>query len=138
MLREDESVNRMQESLQLFESLVNSEWFWRTPFIIFFNKKDIFEKKIKVVDPKVCFPEYDGGLDYDKAKDYIRDRFLELDQKRSPTRAIYYHYTCATDTKNIEAVFNIVRDVLLKKNIGNVFGTARPLVIDNNHLLYML
>jgi len=122
VLREDETKNRMQESLELFDSLVNSEWFWRTPFIIFFNKMDLFEAKIKETDLKVCFENYTGGCDKDKAQEFIKDQFLAVDLKRSPTRSIYYHFTTATSTENIKKVFDVVRDVLVKKHLGSVFG----------------
>jgi hypothetical protein len=32
------------------------------PIILFLNKKDLFEKKIKEVDLATCFPEYKGTL----------------------------------------------------------------------------
>jgi len=121
VLREDESTNRMHESITLFESLINSEWFYKTNFIIFFNKKDLFEQKIKTKDLKVCFPEYSGGCNAEAAKQYIATKFEELNHKRHPQRLIYHHFTCATDTTNIRAVFADVRDILLKGAIGSVF-----------------
>lgn len=39
-LYEDESINRMQESLALFDSICNSRWFVRTSIILFLNKID--------------------------------------------------------------------------------------------------
>jgi len=38
MLYEDESINRMQEALVLFDSICNSRWFVRTSIILFLNK----------------------------------------------------------------------------------------------------
>jgi guanine nucleotide-binding protein G(i) subunit alpha len=38
--------NRMQESLVLFESVINSRWFLRTSIILFLNKIDIFKLKL--------------------------------------------------------------------------------------------
>jgi len=35
-LFEDENVNRMHESLKLFEEVCNSKWFRKTPIILFF------------------------------------------------------------------------------------------------------
>ena len=46
VLAEDKRVNRMQESLQLFATVVNNEFLKLKPFILFFNKKDLFEEKI--------------------------------------------------------------------------------------------
>jgi hypothetical protein len=42
--------NRMNESLVLFESVINSRWFLRTSIILFLNKIDVFKLKL----PKVC------------------------------------------------------------------------------------
>lgn len=39
VLFEDSSVNRMEESLQLFASVINNIHFKFMPFIVFFNKK---------------------------------------------------------------------------------------------------
>jgi guanine nucleotide-binding protein G(i) subunit alpha len=47
-LYEDESVNRMQEALTLFDSICNSRWFVRTSIILFLNKIDLFAEKLPV------------------------------------------------------------------------------------------
>jgi len=44
---EDNKTNRMVESLTLFEEISNSKWFPRTPIMLFLNKSDLFEEKIK-------------------------------------------------------------------------------------------
>jgi len=54
--------NRMQESLRLFNSTCNSKWFTDTSIILFLNKKDLFEEKIKRSSLNICFPEYNGQL----------------------------------------------------------------------------
>jgi len=50
----------MQESLKLFDSICNNKWFTDTSIILFLNKKDLFEEKIKKSHLTVCFPEYSG------------------------------------------------------------------------------
>lgn len=67
--------------------------------ILFLNKRDLFAEKIKVVDLKVCFPEYTHGKDYNKAVQFIQDKFMA--QNQSPNKVIYPHVTCATDTGKI-------------------------------------
>ena len=52
--------NRMQESLKLFDSICNNKWFTDTSIILFLNKKDLFEEKIKKSPLTICFPEYTG------------------------------------------------------------------------------
>eukprot|EP01121_Diplochlamys_sp_Union-15-3_P001966 TRINITY_DN1168_c0_g2_i1.p1 TRINITY_DN1168_c0_g2~~TRINITY_DN1168_c0_g2_i1.p1 ORF type:complete len:351 (+),score=57.19 TRINITY_DN1168_c0_g2_i1:89-1141(+) len=113
-LYEDENVNRMHESLKLFDEICNSKWFMKVSIILFLNKSDLFKEKIKKVDLKVCFSDYDGGLNYDKAIEYICDKFINLNQN-SDSKQIYWHVTCATDTQNIKFVFNAVKDILLHR-----------------------
>lgn len=50
----------MHESLHLFNSICNHKFFAATSIILFLNKKDLFEEKIKKVHLSICFPEYDG------------------------------------------------------------------------------
>ena len=54
--------NRMQESLKLFDSICNNKWFTDTSIILFLNKKDLFEEKIRKSPLTICFPEYAGKL----------------------------------------------------------------------------
>ena len=41
--------NRMEESLELFEFVVNSQWFLMRPIILFLNKVDVFRRKLPTV-----------------------------------------------------------------------------------------
>lgn len=47
VLLEDGVTGRMEESLKLFDSIVNNPFFVRTGFILFLNKEDLFDMKIK-------------------------------------------------------------------------------------------
>lgn len=60
VLAEDEEMNRMIESMKLFDSICNSKWFVETSIILFLNKKDLFEEKIVRSPLTICFPEYTG------------------------------------------------------------------------------
>jgi len=111
-LREENTQNRMKESLLLFDELCNSSWFKTTPFILFLNKTDIFQEKIKTVDLKVCFENYTGGMNFENAAAFIKARFMELNQ--SP-HVIYSHFTCAISTENIQFVFKAVRETIMGK-----------------------
>ncbi|KAJ3436761.1 guanine nucleotide-binding protein g(o) subunit alpha [Anaeramoeba flamelloides] len=114
-LFEDESVNRMQESLTLFTKTANNEYFKEKNCVIFFNKMDLFEKKIKKYDFSKCFPDYEGGNDLDEAKKFIKKKFIEVGQNGQ--RNIFAHYTCATDTRNIEKVFDAVNVSILENTL---------------------
>jgi hypothetical protein len=95
-IQEDLNQNGMFESLLLFEEICNLKFFRKTPIIIFFNKKDIFQEKIKKVNLNICFKEYKGGLNFKNALKFIQEKYIESDKSRG--RQIYIHVTCATDT----------------------------------------
>jgi hypothetical protein len=111
-LYEDESVNRMHESLKLFDEICNSVWFAEVSMILFLNKEDVFKEKVKKVDIAVCFPEYTGGLNYDRGIEFIRSKFLNSN-RNADEKQIYPHVTCATDTQQIKFVFDAVASILL-------------------------
>ncbi|PVU90305.1 hypothetical protein BB559_004694 [Furculomyces boomerangus] len=105
VLIEDETVNRMQEALTLFDSICNSRWFAKTSIILFLNKMDLFKAKLPKSPLKDYFPGYTGENDVDSAGEYILRRFVSLNQ--SDTKQIYTHFTCATDTNQIKfALYN--------------------------------
>jgi len=116
-LREDDTQNRMIESLMLYDEVCNSRWFRNIPIVLFLNKVDLFKEKIKQVDLKLCFPSYTGGADFEKASEFIKSRFEDRDQ--SP-HMVYVHFTCAIDTDNISFVFKCVRESILKKILNDV------------------
>ena len=115
LLEEDNSTNRLQESLSVFKSIAESPYFKDTPVIVFLNKIDLFKKKIASVDLDCCFPLYEGGLDYEKAATYIKEKFLAVGPAREIP--IIAHFTRATDTKNIQVVFESIQNMLLKHSL---------------------
>ncbi|KAG8510066.1 Guanine nucleotide-binding protein G(o) subunit alpha [Galemys pyrenaicus] len=100
--------NRMHESLKLFDSICNNKWFTDTSIILFLNKKDIFEEKIKKSPLTICFPEYTGPSAFTEAVAHIQAQYES--KNKSAHKEIYTHVTCATDTNNIQFVFDAVTD----------------------------
>ena len=126
VLYEDATQNRMCESLNLFQEICNSKWFENTSIILFLNKRDLFEEKIKEVDirqpdpadpSRMLFDEYEGGCDYDAGVEFIVAEYLAKNEKQDGTKEIFWHVTCATDTSNISTVFNACKEIILRKNM---------------------
>jgi len=112
-LREDDSQNRMKESLLLFDEICNLPWFQDTAFVLFLNKVDLFKEKLaRGIDLKICFPDYKDALSYQPSVEFIRKRFLDLNQS---SHAVYSHFTCAIDTDQVKVVFQSVRSTLLNE-----------------------
>lgn len=113
-LLEEDSQNRLEESLALFDSVVNSRWFSRTSIVLFLNKIDVFAKKLPFSPLENYFPDYNGGDNINKAVKYILWRFTQVN--RSGLN-IYPHVTQATDTSNIQLVFAAVKETILENSL---------------------
>lgn len=114
VLLEENSQNRLQESLTLFDSVVNSRWFSRSSVVLFLNKIDVFSNKLPYSPLADHFPDYNGGDNLNKAVKYILWRFTQVN--RSGLN-IYPHVTQATDTSNIELVFAALRETILENTL---------------------
>ena len=102
----------MHESIRLFNLVVNNRYFRKTSMIVFFNKVDLFEEKIKIKSIKDCFPDYDGkDNDIDNALQYIMEIFVSCNQDIN--RQIYTHPTTATNSKNVKTVFHDVQHAVV-------------------------
>eukprot|EP00834_Sanchytrium_tribonematis_P004997 NODE_276_length_10970_cov_0.627909.p8 type:complete len:163 gc:universal NODE_276_length_10970_cov_0.627909:2378-1890(-) len=110
-LLEDENVNRLIESIKLFDSVVNSRWFIRSSIIFFMNKTDLFKEKLKSIPLQSYLPDYNGDPDPNKAAKYILNQFVEVNRQKLK---IYPHLTCATDTNQIKVVFKAIKDTLVQ------------------------
>src|SRR5262245_17321187 len=131
-LFEDERINKMEESMELFQEIVNSKWFTKTGIILILNNSDLFREKLedKRVDLRVLFPDYNGnllfkfeaitnyikgGFNFDAATKFIQDKFLSL--SRNCNRKIYSCVTCATDTQTVHVVFDAAKEIIIQTNL---------------------
>eukprot|EP01103_Thecamoeba_quadrilineata_P000025 TRINITY_DN10018_c0_g1_i1.p1 TRINITY_DN10018_c0_g1~~TRINITY_DN10018_c0_g1_i1.p1 ORF type:complete len:355 (-),score=43.04 TRINITY_DN10018_c0_g1_i1:127-1191(-) len=112
-LEENATINRMIESIKLFDDMINNMWFRNTSIILFLNKTDLFEEKIKKTDLKVCFPDYSSGNNCQEAMEFISQQYHK--RNKFSERNIYPHFTCATDTDNIRHVWIDTKNILLRK-----------------------
>uniref|UniRef100_A0AC34QLG8 Uncharacterized protein n=1 Tax=Panagrolaimus sp. JU765 TaxID=591449 RepID=A0AC34QLG8_9BILA len=115
VLFEDETTNRIVESMRLFESICNSRWFLNTSIILFLNKKDLFAEKIKVIGIQTAFPEYHGPQNYDSSIEYIKKKFESLNA--NPRKTIFVHQTCATDTNQVQMILDSVISMIIQSNL---------------------
>lgn len=54
--------NRLKESLALFQTILTYTWFQETSTILFLNKKDLLEEKIKGSHLATYFPDFQGKV----------------------------------------------------------------------------
>ncbi|CAG0887638.1 unnamed protein product [Cyprideis torosa] len=103
-LYENNGVNRMEESLKLFGTILCYPYFNSLYPIVFFNKKDILEEKIKTSHLADYYPEFKGPkCDAQAAQTFIKEMFLReyrtCDEKKDTP--IFTHFTQATDTNSV-------------------------------------
>eukprot|EP00095_Tigriopus_kingsejongensis_P004363 maker-scaffold57_size444674-snap-gene-1.14 protein:Tk04363 transcript:maker-scaffold57_size444674-snap-gene-1.14-mRNA-1 annotation:"guanine nucleotide-binding protein g subunit alpha isoform x3" len=117
-LEEDPTTNRLRESVKLFDSICNNRWFEETSMVLFLNKTDLFQQKILVNPLSNYFSDFpDTCVDFQDNANYVLKMFL--DKNQSP-RTIYSHFTCATDTANVNVVFTTVVDIIVMHQLKDI------------------
>eukprot|EP00042_Codosiga_hollandica_P033483 m.224533 g.224533 ORF g.224533 m.224533 type:complete len:294 (-) comp54198_c0_seq3:286-1167(-) len=75
---EDNATNRMFESLALWDQIVNYAIFEKVSMILFFNKMDLFEKKVHKSAIGEHFPAYPGYCSTAQIKDIPKPTQLDF------------------------------------------------------------
>lgn len=122
LLREDDSTNRLLESLELFDGICNNVFFRETEIILFLNKTDLFAKKIKTSRLTDYFSAYTGPEgEEEPARQFILKMFEGKNTNKN--RKVYHHFTCATDTEKVNAVFESVSNIIIENRLSQIgFG----------------
>lgn len=116
-LYEDEKKNRMVESLEVFNKIINEKTFQNSTILLFLNKTDLFADKLKKAHLRNTFPEYKGDNSFEDAAGFIERQYLKQQNDPNSSRTIYSHFTCATDTTNVEKVFVACKQTILQQNL---------------------
>lgn len=129
VLAEDRKTNRLEESKNIFDTIVNNTAFQSISIILFLNKSDLLALKVRnpETDIRWFYPQYCGNphsiID---VQTFILQMFLRVRRNNShhqslkPPQPIYHHFTTAVDTQNIQVVFNSVKDTILQRNLASI------------------
>ncbi|XP_005225160.1 guanine nucleotide-binding protein subunit alpha-12 isoform X2 [Bos indicus] len=119
VLMEDRHTNRLVESMNIFETIVNNKLFFNVSIILFLNKMDLLVEKVKTVSIKKHFPDFKG--DPHRLEDVQRFLVQCFDRKRrNRSKPLFHHFTTAIDTENIRFVFHAVKDTILQENLKDI------------------
>jgi len=110
-LEEDLSTNRLEESLRLFSEVTASNFFQPHSWILFLNKCDLLETKIKKLPLNNYFDDYpeDKALNLEESIKFLQVKY----QNHFKGLRLYPYVTCAIDTSNCKRVFTAVRDTVI-------------------------
>lgn len=118
VLYEDNSVNRMQESLNLFAEVVKNPLFKSTPIFVFLNKKDLFEEMIPKFPLKTCFPDYDGPEgQVQPALQFIEQKYRNILEEHAPGKPMYL-FVIAARVSFLSFLLNIYIHLLFAAAYG--------------------
>mmetsp|Transcript_6511 Transcript_6511/g.10026 ORF Transcript_6511/g.10026 Transcript_6511/m.10026 type:complete len:426 (+) Transcript_6511:42-1319(+) len=82
-LFEDQKMNRMKESLTLFEEIMDKQVFQNIPVYLIFNKKDLFERQIQKGDITTYFEDYKGETkDMRSVLNFFKEKFEKSSQDK--------------------------------------------------------
>ncbi|KAM3592261.1 uncharacterized protein V6R79_015634 [Siganus canaliculatus] len=117
VLMEDRQTNRLRESLNIFETIVNNRVFVNVSIILFLNKTDLLEEKVKSVALKDYFPEYAGPEHSLPDIQAFMVECFRTKRRDATQKPLYHHFTTAINTENIRLVFRDVKDTILHDNL---------------------
>ncbi|KAL1950908.1 hypothetical protein VTO73DRAFT_57 [Trametes versicolor] len=119
MLAEDPSVNRLEDSFQLWKSVVENKLLAHVNIVLFLNKTDLLEKKLEDGVRLQHYLTYDHPNDYLTITHWFHNRFSIIHQKLTPNkdREIFIHLTSVTDTRKTHTIISRVRDSILTANL---------------------
>ncbi|KAI0248951.1 G-alpha-domain-containing protein [Lactifluus subvellereus] len=95
-LREDRRVNRLEDTYMLWQTLCSLQMLAKTQIILFLNKCDLLEQKLRSgVQVRTHVPSFgDRSNDVDTVKKYFQSHFKEIAKQHSPEpRRFYVHLT---------------------------------------------
>ncbi|XP_026215654.1 guanine nucleotide-binding protein subunit alpha-12a [Anabas testudineus] len=119
VLMEDRRTNRLVESMNIFETIVNNKLFLNVSIILFLNKTDLLVEKIRTVDIRKNFPEFRGNpRRLEDVQAFLVQSFSR--KRRNRGKPLFHHFTTAVDTENIRFVFHAVKDTILQENLKDI------------------
>lgn len=114
-------TNRLEEALNIFDTIVNNVNFKGISIILFLNKSDLLARKVSSAETDIrwYYPNFTGDAhNLREVQMYLLNMFANV--RREPKTTLYHHFTTAIDTKNIEVVFNSVKDTILNRNLESL------------------
>lgn len=87
---EDEKVNRLQDAFDTWETIIN-HGFKEIPFILVFNKIDLFKEKLAsgLDNAAFTFNNYSGAQSYGPIMEHVSSSFEKMNRDNKPSRIFF-------------------------------------------------
>eukprot|EP01080_Neovahlkampfia_damariscottae_P010134 gene10134-2553_t len=111
-LVEDEKINRLEDSLALFEEICALKYLQNSQIYLILNKYDLFKEKIKKIELHEYFNEYNGKNE-EEALNFIKNEFLK--KNMNTKRDIETYTTTAIDSSSMKDTLFEIQEKIIQK-----------------------
>ncbi|QRW15200.1 G-protein alpha subunit [Ceratobasidium sp. AG-Ba] len=117
VLAEDKEINRLRDSFELWDELCQTKALYHIPTLLFLNKCDLLDKKLKAgIRLAEYLTSYEGKPnETKKALNYLSKRFAAMrkDSTAPQNTPCYIHHTSVVDIETTHTVIAYVRDKII-------------------------
>jgi hypothetical protein len=106
-LYESDGNNRTEESLELFDNVVHSEFIRDREIVLVFTGTDLLQEKLQHVRLSRYFPEFIGETNVNAAMRFMAKMFL---QRNRTGKKISVHFVNCMDVGSVMQCFNTIGD----------------------------
>jgi len=130
------NLNKINQAIEMLKEIISMGCFKYTPVILFLNKRDKFEEKLRRIPFRIPGERFDDfvGPNWDyknNSKSCNEDEFKKYSSavsdyifncfckkiKSNGNRDIYNHVTCFNDSTKFQKIFEICKDTNMKSNL---------------------
>jgi len=120
VLTEDRTVNRLEDSVLLWKALCANKILANVDLVLFLNKCDILDAKLKAGIRMARYVKSYGSRDntVDAVSQYLRGKFSAIHREHSVNpRKFYAFCTSVTDTATTAGIIAAVRDMVIRQHL---------------------
>lgn len=125
-LPEEPGQNKMMESLLLFDSVINSHWFYRASIILLLCNVGRFKEKLQSKPLVNYFPDCTSGSDLNGSAKYILRRFEQLNRGNLNL----YRHLCEPSDDYMRFIWSCVKDTIVHNALqdsGQIYRNKRTI-----------
>ncbi|KAJ3432070.1 g protein alpha i subunit [Anaeramoeba flamelloides] len=119
-LYEDETINRMNESITLCKNILNNKYFKKTDCSLVFTKTDLLKRSLEKTEFNMYYPKYNRENNFEQVSEYIQKFFIKTIKKKNK-RQVSSHMICATEKEEVENIINLTIRKYLERKPVSVF-----------------
>ncbi|KDN34613.1 hypothetical protein RSAG8_12312, partial [Rhizoctonia solani AG-8 WAC10335] len=121
-LAEDPRMNRVKDSLLLWQEICKNKVLKKVSIVLFLNKCDLLKAKLASgVQFKKYMTSYKGPNEWAPVAEFLRSKFDDVYQANTPSkRSLYVHQTSVVDSRTTQRIIQDVREQIMKDALAAV------------------